>query len=397
MNGGLRVLLLAGEESGLLYADRLKPALERAAGRPVVFRGYQSEGFATGDLAVMGFGAVVRRLPYFLGVQRTMKALIREWRPDVVVTVDYPGLNLKLAAYAKSRGIPSVHVVCPQVWAWHGGRIPKIAASLTKLLCFFPFEPALFEGTGLDARFIGHPMLDVFDADERRPGDAAAARADSGAPVLAVLPGSRLGEVGRILPRLLRALPRIAVAAPGFRVVIPAANGKAKAEIERLVAEAEARPAEVQVVDGGAREVLRGARCAAVASGTATLEAALARCPTVLVYAVSPWLAWFARRVIKGISHIGIANVVWEKSRASGAGGADGGAPMPELLQEDFTAEAVAERIVPWMSDPAERERAAARLDETRRLLRSGGGNALDCAAREIVSVLPRGGGRDAH
>lgn len=396
MNGELKVLLLAGEESGLLYAERMKSAIERAAGRPVVFRGYQSEGFATGDLAVMGFGAVVRRLPYFLGVRRTMKAVIREWRPDVVVTVDYPGLNLKLAAYAKSLGIPSVHVVCPQVWAWHKGRIPKIAASLTKLLCFFPFEPALFEGTGLDARFIGHPMLDVFDADERRPDDAAAAaRADSGAPVLAVLPGSRLGEIGRILPRLLRALPRIAAAAPGFRVVIPAANGKARAEIERLVAEAGPKTAEVEVVDGRAREVLRVARCAAVASGTATLEAALARCPTVLVYAVSPWLAWFARRVIKEISHIGIANVVWEKSR--GAGEAGGEAPMPELLQEDFTAEAVAERIVPWMSDPAARERAAARLDETRRRLRSDGGNAFDCAAREIVSALPLEGGRDAR
>lgn len=392
MNGELKVLLLAGEESGLLYAGRLKSALERAAGRPVAFRGYQSEGFATGDLAVMGFGAVVRRLPYFLGVRRTMKAVIREWRPDVVVTVDYPGLNLKLAAYAKSLGIPAVHVVCPQVWAWHKGRIPKIAASLTKLLCFFPFEPALFDGTGLDARFIGHPMLDVFDADERRPSHAADALSPSATPVLAILPGSRLGEIDRILPRLLRALPRIAAAAPGFRVVIPAANERARAEIGRLVAKAAPHPVEVEVVDGKAREVLRVARCAAVASGTATLEAALARCPTVLVYAVSPWLAWFARRVIKEISHIGIANVVWEKSR-----GRDGEAPMPELLQEGFTAEAVAERIVPWMSDPAARERAAARLDETRRMLRSDGGNALDCAAREILSVLPHGGGRDAR
>ncbi len=396
MNGELRILLLAGEESGLLYAERLKSAIERAAGRPVAFRGYQSEGFATGDLAVMGFGAVVRRLPYFLGVQRTMKALIREWRPDAVVTVDYPGLNLKLAAYAKSLGIPAVHVVCPQVWAWHKGRIPKIAAALTKLLCFFPFEPALFDGTGLDARFIGHPMLDVFDADERRPSNAAAARPASGVPVLAILPGSRLDEIRRILPRLLSSLPRIAAAAPGFRVAIPAANEKARAEIGRIVAETAPHPAEVEVVDGGAREVLRMARCAAVASGTATLEAALARCPTVLVYAVSPWLAWFARRVIKGISHIGIANVVWEKSRGRD-GGADGGAPMPELLQEDFTAEAVAERLLPWMSDQTARETAAARLDETRRLLRSDGGNAFDCAAREIVSALPRGGGRDAH
>lgn len=389
MNGELKILLLAGEESGLVYAERLKSALERMTGRSILFRGYQSEGFATGDLAVMGFGAVLRRLPYFLGVRRTMKSLIRDWRPDAVVTVDYPGLNLKLAAYAKSLGIPAVHLVCPQVWAWHKGRIPKIAASLTKLLCFFPFEPSLFDGTGLDARFIGHPMLDVFEAEERLSGGGDGR---GGLPVLAVLPGSRMDEIRRILPRLLLALPRIASAVTEFRVVIPAANGKVRTEIERLVSKTALHPVAVDVVDGNAREVLRMARCAAVASGTATLEAALARCPTVLVYAVSPWLAWFARRVIKEISHIGIANVVWEKRRRAEGGDA---APMPELLQEDFTEDSVAKVLVSWMSDPVARENAAARLDETRELLRSDG-NAFDCAAREVMSLLPHGG-RDAH
>ena len=157
-----KILLLAGEESGVLYAERLAGLLRS---RGVEIRGYGDYGFRTADLAVMGFWPVLRKLFYFLGVARTMKRAIREWRPDVVATVDYPGLNLKLAAYAKGLGIPSVHMVCPQVWAWHQGRIPKVAAALTKLLCFFPFEPKLFEGTGLDAKFIGHPLVKVVECE----------------------------------------------------------------------------------------------------------------------------------------------------------------------------------------------------------------------------------------
>ena len=161
----MKVLLLAGEESGVLYAERLRRALPGCE-----FRTYQ-DLYKTSDLAVMGFWAVIKRLFFFLGVQRTMKRVIREWRPDVVVTIDYPGLNLKLAAYAKARGIPAVHIVCPQVWAWHQGRIPKVAAAVNRLLCFFPFEPALFkeyEGKDFHAAFIGHPMVDIFEEEKEK-------------------------------------------------------------------------------------------------------------------------------------------------------------------------------------------------------------------------------------
>ena len=152
----MKALLLAGEESGVLYAERLAEIL-RGSGAEV--RGYGDYGFQTADLAVFGIWEVVRRIFYFLGVARTMKRAIREWRPDVVVTIDYPGMNLKLAAYAKGLGIPAVHIVCPQVWAWHRGRVPKVAAALTELLCFFPFEPEIFKGTDLNAKFIGHPLV----------------------------------------------------------------------------------------------------------------------------------------------------------------------------------------------------------------------------------------------
>ena len=395
MARSLKVVLLAGEESGVLYARRLQQELCRAAGCEVEFRGYDTEGFKTGDLAVMGFWPVLKRLGYFLGVAKTMKRVIATWRPDVVVTIDYPGLNLKLAAYAKNLGIPAVHVVCPQVWAWHQNRIPKIAAALTKLLCFFPFEPKLFAQMGLDAKFIGHPLVDVFASE----GTVGADTAETARPekVLALLPGSRLGEIHRHLPRLVEALDILAAKTDvsNMEVRVPAANDKAAVEIRRILrtfgfssdssdpSVLRSAKLTLHLQQGRARELLRSATVAVVASGTATLEAALARCPTVLVYAVSPLLAWFARRVITGVHYIGLANVIWEKS------GGTGEAPMPELLQEAFTPEAVASRLVRWLTDEAARQTARQRLEEAMALLKSDG-NALGLAAREILSTVPR-------
>ena len=378
-----KFLVLAGEESGLIYAERLKDALQDAQPDAVMeFRGYQSEGFKTADLAVMGFWPVLKRLFFFLGVARTMKRLIREWQPEAVVTVDYPGLNLKLAAYAKARGIPAVHVVCPQVWAWHQGRIPKVAAAITKLLCFFPFEPPLFKGTGLDAKFIGHPLVDVFAGEGRAPARPTEREGRAPArPQIAILPGSRIGEIQRILPRLLAALRLLdGKAEGGFEVIIPAANDKAYAEIKRQVGDnPPPTSCHIEIIRGRARDVLRQADCAAVASGTATLEAALARCPTVLVYAVSPLLAWFARRVIKGVRHIGLANVIAEKTGTP--------PPMPELLQEAFTPEAVADQLSAWLADAGAREKAIAALDAAMDHLKSDG-DAIGNAAREVLSCV---------
>ncbi len=360
----MKVLLLAGEESGQIYAKRLGELL---AERGHEIRGFGDYGFRTSDLAVIGFAAIVKRLGYFMGVKRTMEKAVDEWKPDVVCTVDYPGMNLKLAAYAKSRGVRTVHVVCPQVWAWRAGRIPEIEASLDALCCFFPFEPLLFK-PGF-ATFVGHPLVDEF----RR---CRAAKRDSGdGRLLAVLPGSRIGEIERILPTMLDALDML----PGVRAVIPAANEGALEAIRGMIG---GRPVEVRL--GGARELLLSADAAVVASGTATLEAALARCPTALVYKVDAVLAWFARRVIKGVKHIGLANVVWEKS------GMDGEQPMPELLQEDFTAEKVAETVRPWLEDPAARNRAAAALDAVSRRLETGEAPIL----RIAEAILGESGGR---
>lgn len=382
----IKIILLAGEESGLIYAERLKDALQAARPDAVLeFRGFQSEGFKTADLAVMGLIPVLMRLFFFLGVARTMKRLIREWKPDLVVSVDYPDLNLKLDSYAKSLGIPAVHIVCPQVWAWRQRRIPKVAAALTKLLCFLPFETSIFaayEGKGFSARFIGHPMVDLFAEEERNA--ASATQRDGHAPArprLALLPGSRIGEIQRIMPRMLAALRLLEAKMPGaFDVLIPAASEKAYAEIERLVrATPPSSACHLKILRGKAREVLRQADCAVVASGTATLESALARCPTVVVYAVAPIVAWFLRRMITGVRHVGLVNVIAERVGIV--------PPMPELLQEAFTPEAVAAQVSEWLTDARAREKAVAAIDEAVAHLKSDG-DAIGNAAQEILSCI---------
>ena len=362
-----RLLLLAGEESGAIYARRIgERAKELFPG--VEVRGYGDYGFTTADLAVFGFWEVLKRIFFFLRVRRTMERAIDEWKPDAVCTVDYPGMNLRLAAYAKTNGIRAVHVVCPQVWAWHRGRIPKIEASLDALCCFFPFEPSYFR-PGF-AHFVGHPLAEEFAAgDARRQARAGDSR------LVALLPGSRLGEIRGILPTLLEAVRGL-----DCRCVIPAANAQARAAIEREVERwrsvGEGCPP-VEIRGGGAREVFAEAACAAVASGTATLEAAFARCPTVLVYRVGRILAFIARRLIK-IRHVGLANIVWESCHRGGDASANasdplGGYPMLELLQENMTVKNVRKSIESFISDEKLRLIASSRLAEATDLMRTDG------------------------
>lgn len=352
----MKILLLAGEESGVMYAERIAEAL-RGKNPSVEIRGYQDYGFKTGDLAVMGIGQVLKRIFYFLGVKRTMERAIDEWRPDVVCTVDYPGMNLKLAAYAKKKGIRTVHVVCPQVWAWKRGRIPKIEASLDKLCCFFPFEPELFK-PGF-AEFVGHPLVDEM-GDWK--GERRKEKGESAEKLLALLPGSRLGEIEKHLPTLLEIVETLQKEIPDLKVVIPAANERAYARISSLIP----HPSSLCITRGKARAALRDATAAVVASGTATLEAALAGCPTVLVYKVGWLFAFLARRFIKGIRHIGLANIIAEKAGKQ--------CPMPELLQEDFTAEKVLAVLRPLLAHEEVNAISRALLGETMKLLRSDGG-----------------------
>lgn len=375
----MKILLLAGEESGVLYARQIA---DRLKGHEV--RGYGDYGFRTEDLAVMGVEEVLKSIFFLLRVKRTMERAIVEWRPDVVCTIDYPGMNLKLAAFAKARGIRTVHVVCPQVWAWKAGRIPKIERTFDRLCCFFPFEPALFR-PGF-ATFVGHPLVEQF----RRARDEGVGSRDEGVGsrvTLALLPGSRLVEIEKHLPVMLETLKSLNLPS-NFRVEIPAANDRAYAAITRIVSDKSffILHSSLFISHGGARELLLRADCAVVASGTATLEAALAGCPTVLVYRASPLFAFIARRVIRGIRFVGLANIIWDKTlSALGTPPPMEDAPMPELLQENLTVDNLGKALQPLLEDSSVREKYTERLDSAMKMLESRGEDAIGEIARTLV------------
>ncbi|MBP5319609.1 MAG: lipid-A-disaccharide synthase [Kiritimatiellae bacterium] len=379
----LKILICAGEPSGDLHAAALMASLRNALPRPIHFRGFGGDRmraagaellYHTDQTALIGITPVLLNLPFLLGMMRRLKREILTWKPDLVLTVDYPGMNLRLAAFAHRNGFLNVHYICPQVWAWHRGRIPKIARMMDQLLCIFPFEPELFRATGLDVRFTGHPLVDR----------AAETRAETPLPLpwsgrhkVALLPGSRASEITRILPRLLKAARLLQDQLDGAcSFIIPAASPKIRRLAERVIAESPEKPDRLAFVDGQARQVLAQADAAAVTSGTATLEACLMRCPTVLVYAASLVTYCAARLLVKGVTHLGLANII------------AGRTVMPELLQQAFTPERLAEQLRLYLTDPAIRAQTLADLNATNAKL--GAGGATDRAAAAIGELMEK-------
>ena len=253
---------------------------------------------------------------------------------------------------------------------------PKTRAHTDLLLCILPFEPALFKQTPLDARFTGHPLVDR--AAETRAAPPVALPWN-GTHRVALLPGSRAGEITRILPRLLAAAALLEERLEGdCSFIIPAPTPAMRKHGEAVAARARPRPARLTFVDGQARHVMLQAHAAAVASGTATLEACLMRCPTVLVYAASRVTYWAARWFIKGVKHLGLANII------------AGREVMPELLQDAFTPQRLADQLQRYLTDADARAQTLTALDETNALL--GTGDASARAADAIVSAaLPHG------
>ena len=383
----LRVMVSAGEISGDMYAAAIVRELRRLRPeRTFEFFGLggdrlREEGMELFEHAsrtgVIGFWEVLKRARFFARLLKRMKAALAERRPDLLLTVDYPGMNLRLAAEAKKRGVPAVHCVCPQVWAWHKDRIPKIAAALDRLIALFPFEPALFEGTGLDVRFAGHPLVDQVAASLREAEGAPPLPWAPGARRIALFAGSRRNEVRRILPDVLAgaALAEERLGEP-CSFLLPAPTAERAADIRAAVAAAARRPSRVEVVEGRSRQILHEAEAAVVKSGTSTLEASLVGCPQVVVYRVSWTTYQIMKRLLTGVKWIGLANIVPGRSVAK------------ELIQHGLTPDAVADELVSLLGDPARREAMLADYAETRRLL--GGEGATRRAAGLVADLLPR-------
>ena len=377
----LRILIIAGEVSGDMHAAALMRALRSQHAGPIAFRGIggdamTAEGaellFHTDQTAMVGVFEVLRQIRFITRMMRTMEQELTTWQPDLVLTVDYPGFNMRFAKRAHRRGFTTVHYICPKVWAWNPGRIPKMARDLDHLITIFPFETACFEGTGLRITFAGHPLVDTARATWAAP---EAPLPWSGQHHVALLPGSRAGEIKLLLPDMLAAAARLERELGDCSFLIPTASAAMRRLSEDVAAGCREKPGVFTFVDGQAQQVLRQAHAAAVASGTATLEASLMRCPTVLIYRVPRISAAFLRWLTRRARFLGLANII------------AGRLIMPELLQEEVTPAAVAAQLRIYLTDPAARAQLLADMAGVNVAL--GEGQAAERAARAVLASLP--------
>ena len=347
-----RIALVAGEASGDLLGAGLIEHL-RARFPDAEFAGVGGDAMrAAGldawhdaqELAVMGLAEVLAHLPRLLKLRRALRERALAWRPDVFVGIDAPDFNLGVERWLKRRGVRTVHYVSPSVWAWREGRAAKIGRSADRVLCLFPMEPPIYARHGIDARFVGHPLADLVPLDP----DRAAARDALGVavhdPVLALLPGSRLGEIAKMLPVFLDAAGRVAQRVSGLRVLVPAANAACRAAIEAVLAQraTAARPGlDLTLLDGRARDAMIAADVVLLASGTAALEAMLAKRPMVIGHRIS------------GLTHAIVRGLGLLKTRFVSLPNVLAGEELvPELLQDDCTADNLADAVLRWFEEP---------------------------------------------
>jgi len=300
----MKLALVAGEASGdnlggaLLQALRAREPLVRAfgvAGPRMIEAGCEA-WVPSEELAVMGLAEILKHLPRLLRLRRDLVTRLLNERPEVFVGIDSPEFNLRVAAQLKAHGVPTVQYVSPQVWAWRQGRVRTIGRAVDLVLCVLPFESRFYDEHDVRAVFVGHPLADRIPLVSP-PGPARAALGlDARAPIIAVLPGSRRGEVARLGGPFAATMAWLHARRPDLRFVAPMANAAARAGFEASLA-AYAPEAPVQLIDGQAQEALAAADAVLVASGTATLETALVKRPMVVAYRVAPLTAWLLREM----------------------------------------------------------------------------------------------------
>jgi lipid-A-disaccharide synthase len=359
------VLVIAGEVSGDMHAAALVRAVRkknpdvrffgiggdelRAAGMEIVVD--------SREMAVMGLAEVIKRYGFFKRVFAQMVELARTRKPDAVLLVDYPGFNLRFAEKAREMGLKVVYYVCPQVWAWHRSRIQKMARIVNRLIVIFPFEPAVFKDTDLKVDFVGHPLVEVAEKALAEPLKNLPWK---GEVKIALLPGSRHQEIDRILPPMISAAALLEKKVQGAAFIIASPSEEIAAKVRHILSAQADKPARCEIVVGETRQVLRQARAAMVASGTATIETALMGCPMIVVYKTSPITYFFGRMLVK-VPNIGMVNVVAGRQLC------------PELIQHAATPEALAGAMMPLIEDTPERDAMMVGLEQVRQSLGQGG------------------------
>lgn len=344
----MRIALCAGEASGDLLGAGLIEALRKrfpdaefaGIGGPKMRAAGLNTWHDAQELAVMGLTEVLSHLPRLLRLRKSFRQRVLDWQPDVFIGIDAPDFNLGVEKWLKTRGIRTVHYVSPSVWAWRESRAQRIAESADRVLCLFPMEPPIYARHGVDAVFVGHPLADEIPLTPDRSAARTCLGVADEARVLAVLPGSRLGEIQRMLPVFLDAAALLTQAIPGLQLLIPAANNECRVAIDAELAARTNDAVNAQVLDGDAQAAMIASDCVLLASGTAALEAMLCKRPMVIGHRISP----LTYRIVKTFgllktAHVSLPNVL------------AGEALVPELLQDDCTPNNLAAAVNHWLDD----------------------------------------------
>jgi lipid-A-disaccharide synthase len=379
------VLIVAGEPSGdALAAELVEAAREIAPGvrffgatGPELERAGAERVVATSELAVMGLVEVVRHLPAIRRLMGRLEAAATARRPAGAILVDSPDFNLRLAARLRRRGVPVVQYVSPTVWAWRAGRVATLERNVRRLLLTLPFEPAIYAGTGVDAVYVGHPAADRIPRPPApRAAVAARWRLPVDAPWVALVPGSRAGELDRMGPLLAAVAGRIRSAVPDAAFLAPIAPGVPT----EAVLDALAGGPPVTAVDRDRFHALAHAAAAVVTSGTASLELALLGVPHAVAYRMATASYWAARALLQ-VEHIALPNLI------------AGRRVVPEFIQSAATPDAVAGPVITWLSDPAAAADARAALAAVESAVgRPGTARRAAVAALDALGLASEGG-----
>jgi len=373
-----KILLVAGEVSGDLHGSHLVEAIH-CIDPKIRFLGVGGEGlkrvgmkllYHSQSLSVVGITEVFAKLGSILKALRALKGSLEREKPDLVILIDFPEFNLRLARIAHRRGIPILYYISPQIWAWRPKRIKLIARLVKKMVVLFPFEVPLYEAAGVDVEWVGHPLLDIVKPTLPKERAFHQFGLDPKRRTVGLLPGSRMHEVERLLPSLLASAHLLQKEIPDLQFVIPLAPGIPQTTLSFQMKNVSVP---VKVVEGFTYDVMNLCELLITASGTATLEGAILGKPMIIIYKVSFPSYWIGRALIR-VDHIGLVNLVADKEIA------------PELIQKDVNPQRIADEAFRILRDPLLSRKMSESMGKMRQKLGEPG--AAQRAARIVTSLL---------
>jgi lipid-A-disaccharide synthase len=373
-----KILLVAGEVSGDLHGSYLVEAIQ-CIDPEIQFFGVGGDGLKRAgmrllhhsqSLSVVGITEVFVKLGSILKALRTLKRSLEREKPDLVILIDFPDFNLRLAKIAHRRGIPILYYISPQIWAWRPKRVKLISRVIRKMVVLFPFEVPLYETAGVDVEWVGHPLLDIVKPTLSKEMAFQQFGLDPKRRTVGLLPGSRIHEIERLLPPLLASADLLQKEIPDLQFVIPLAPGISPATLSPWMRNVGTL---IKVVEGQTYDAMNVSELLITASGTATLEGAILGKPMIIIYKVSSPSYWVGRALIR-VDHIGLVNLVAEKEIA------------PELIQKEVNPRRIADEAFRILKDPLLSRKMSESMGEVRQKLGEPG--AAQRAARIVTSLL---------